>query len=138
MVWRKGTLFAGEVDIQRALFNLHRKMVPTEVLREKADMYVDAGLVSRARADVMLRVIEAERDWSRMINDVAPDQDDDAAGTGRLNHAQLRPRGEAQERFHGRRDGSMASLQIHYRPPAAVRQAPPPRRAGLRRRGLVL
>ena len=89
LVEGEGELFAGQIDIQRSLFNLHRKMVPTEVMREKAYMYVDAGLVSRVRADVMLRVIEAERNWSRMINDVAPDQDDDAAGTARLNHTQL-------------------------------------------------
>ena len=35
--WRKGTLYGGHLDIERVLFNLHRKCVPTTVLEEKAD-----------------------------------------------------------------------------------------------------
>ena len=34
-LWRKGSLHAGSLDVQRVLFNLHRKLVPTAVLEEK-------------------------------------------------------------------------------------------------------
>ena len=31
LVWRKGTLYGGALDIQRVLFNLHRKGLPTDI-----------------------------------------------------------------------------------------------------------
>ena len=34
-------LFAGELDAQRYLFNLHRRDCPTQALHEKADEFID-------------------------------------------------------------------------------------------------
>lgn len=45
-VWRPGTLHGGRLDIQRVLFNLHRRRLPTDVLVAKAQDYVNGGLVS--------------------------------------------------------------------------------------------
>ena len=57
--WRRTSLFGGTLDIQRVLFNLHRRMFPIDVLRSKALEYVEAGLVSEPEAQTMVRVIEA-------------------------------------------------------------------------------
>ena len=49
-LWRKGTLHAGSLDVQRCLFNLHRKLAPTTVLQEKAAhtlLSAHCGLSSR-------------------------------------------------------------------------------------------
>ena len=55
--WRRGSLFAGVLDIQRALWNLHRRMVPLDILRSKAQEYVEASLVDEAAARVMVQAI---------------------------------------------------------------------------------
>ena len=34
--WRRTTLFGGTLDVQRCIFNLHRRMLPIDVLRSKA------------------------------------------------------------------------------------------------------
>lgn len=34
--WRRNTLFGGLLDVQRTIFNLHRRMFPTDVIRSKA------------------------------------------------------------------------------------------------------
>ena len=67
--WRRATLFGGVLDIQRCLYNLHRRMLPSEVLRSKAQEYVDAGLVSESMAQVMIRTIEAERGAEGLVNE---------------------------------------------------------------------
>ena len=46
MRWKKGTLFAGTLDIEMCLFNLYRKGVPIEALKLKADEYVAADLLT--------------------------------------------------------------------------------------------
>ena len=61
LVWRKGSLHASNLDVQRVLYNLHRKGLPTKTLREKAKEYVDAGLISEDMAEQICRVIEADR-----------------------------------------------------------------------------
>ena len=47
--------------MQRCLFNLHRRCLPIEVIRSKAQEYVDAGLVDEQSAKAMVRTIELER-----------------------------------------------------------------------------
>ena len=51
----------GTLDIQRCLFNLHRRLLPIDVIRSKAQEYVDAGLVDEQSAKAMVRTIELER-----------------------------------------------------------------------------
>ena len=68
-LWKKGTLHAGALDVQRCLFNLHRKLVPTPALREKADAYVAKELISADMANRVLQAIEQERNHSAILND---------------------------------------------------------------------
>ena len=71
--WRKGTLFAGTLDIQRVLFNLHRKMLPDHALEEKAKQYVEAKLIDKETAERSLKCIRLERGTTAYLND-ATDQ----------------------------------------------------------------
>ena len=73
--WRKGTLFGGELDVQRALFNLHRKCVPILELQKKADEYVAAELLTSDKAHSVMQVIEAERGRMRTINEIDSDSE---------------------------------------------------------------
>jgi len=85
-LWCKGTIFGGSIDYQRILFNLHRKQLPTEVLKTKADKFVEEGLISLAEADLSIQTIEGERNKQRMSNDVfGEDQQDAATARGRLS-----------------------------------------------------
>ena len=47
--------------MQRCLFNLHRRLLPIDVIRSKAQEYVDAALVDEQSAKAMVRTIELER-----------------------------------------------------------------------------
>ena len=73
--WRKGSLHAGDLDIQRVLYNLHRKRLPTEILREKAQEYVAASLLPLEKANLMMQAIEQERDSIRTVNEVDTDEE---------------------------------------------------------------
>jgi hypothetical protein len=64
--WRKGTLHGGELDIQRVLFNLHRKLLPTDVIRQKAAEYVESKYISEEVATRTIQVIEQERGTMRL------------------------------------------------------------------------
>ena len=75
LVWKAGTLHAGRLDIQRMLFNLHRRLIPTSVLEEKAAEYVASEYISEAEAKYILDVIRAERGESGVANDAALDGD---------------------------------------------------------------
>ena len=91
LVWRPGSLHGGRLDIQRVLYNLHRRQLPTDVLTAKADEYVSEGLVTQAEADGMLQVIRSERGTSGIANDAA-DAGDDAVPPGaprRLSRSEL-------------------------------------------------
>ena len=66
MKWKKGTLHQGKLDLQRTLFNLHRKMVPTERLREAAQRYVAGGGITNEAAHNIMRAIEQERGQVRI------------------------------------------------------------------------
>ena len=75
LVWKAGTLHAGRLDIQRMLFNLHRRLIPTSVLEEKAAEYVASEYISEAEAKYILDVIRAERGESGVANHAALDGD---------------------------------------------------------------
>ncbi len=84
-VWRKGTLFAGHIDIHRVMFNLHRKGLPTQTLKEKVQEYIDANLLTVDQGDVTIRVIEGERSVHRLVNEDTGEEQAAAAAT-RLTH----------------------------------------------------
>ena len=90
-LWRKGTLFAGALDVQRVLYNLHRKLVPSAHLELKAEEYVDARLIDKAMAERVLRVIEQERGHDTYANDLPDEPAGGAAATfsSRLTPAQM-------------------------------------------------
>ena len=72
-VWRKCSLHGGQLDVERVMFNLHRKGVPLTTLRDNADAYVAAGLLAPAKADTLIQILEAERSVFRMANEDAED-----------------------------------------------------------------
>ena len=72
-VWRAGTLHAGSLDVQRMLYNLHRRKIPTNVLEDKAAEYVSSEYLSEADKNALLAVIRAERGESGLVNDSALD-----------------------------------------------------------------
>ena len=81
--------------MQRVLFNLHRKLVPLDALKEKAKAYVESGLINEELAERVVRVIESERGDATYINDVRPGDQPDAAVasstlTTRLSPEQLK------------------------------------------------
>ena len=73
MRWRKASLHGGDLDAQRAIYNLHRRRLPIDVLRDKAHEYVTAGRLAKRKADNLMRVIEQERDAIRSVNDADSD-----------------------------------------------------------------
>ena len=90
--WRKGTLHGGDLDVQRALYNLHRKRVPLDTLKAKADEYVAAGLLAAGKAHNMMQVIEEERGRMRTTNEIGSDTeqpDQREQMSSRLSHAEL-------------------------------------------------
>ena len=56
-----------------------RERLPIEVLREKADGYVEKGLLTAESAALIMRVIESERGMSRTINDGEDEDADEPA-----------------------------------------------------------
>ena len=65
--WRKGTLYAGSLDAQRIIWNLHRKGLPIPALREKANLYQGAGILQGQHVDAVLLAIEQERNVQRLF-----------------------------------------------------------------------
>ena len=51
------------------------KKLPTEVLKRKADEYVDEGLLSVKKAKAMVAVIEQARSCVRTINEISDDEE---------------------------------------------------------------
>ena len=64
--WRKGTLFAGTLDVERNIYNMHKKGVPMTVIRQKIDEYVQYRHIESHHADAMVRIVEDERGSSRI------------------------------------------------------------------------
>ena len=73
--WRKSSLHGSHLDAERAIYNLHRKRLPLDVLREKTQEYVTAKLLPKRKADRLMRVIEQERQCIRSVNEVGSDED---------------------------------------------------------------
>ena len=90
-LWKKGTLHAGTLDVQRVLFILHRKLVPLNALKEKAKAYVEAGLINEELAERVIKVIECERGDATFINDFQPGDDPDAAASASNLTTRLSP-----------------------------------------------
>ena len=78
LLWCAGTLHGGKLDIQRVLFNLHRRQLPMDAIDQKANDYVTDGLVTREEADGMLLVIRAERGVGGIANEVCGNESDPA------------------------------------------------------------
>ena len=70
----------GPLDVQRVLYNLHRRYLPIELLRAKAQEYVGAGLIEEGQALNMISAIEAERGADALVNDNVVDAEEDLAG----------------------------------------------------------
>ena len=87
----EGALFAGALDVQRVLYNLHRKLVPSAHLELKAEEYVEARLIDRPMADRVLRAIEQERGHDTYANEVSDELAGGVAATfsSRLTPAQM-------------------------------------------------
>ena len=105
MRWKKGSLFAGALDIERCLFNLYRKGLKIEILKEKADEYVLAGLISLDKARSVCKSIEEERGHQTIVNEQAASEapaDAEAAAEGnvssRLSAAALKKELEEREK----------------------------------------
>ena len=73
--WKKGPLHQGKLDLQRTLFNLHRKMVPTDRLRETAQRYVAGGGMTNESAHNIMRAIEQERGQQPITGSAASSTD---------------------------------------------------------------
>ena len=69
--WRRGSLHGGKLDVERCLWNLHRKRVPTQKIREKAGEFVKEARIKTDEARRILDVIEAERRLDRVANAAA-------------------------------------------------------------------
>ena len=84
-------MHGGDLDIERVMFNLHRKRLPLEVLKRKADDYVEEGLLSSEKARNMMSVIEQERNSVRTINEISDDEapTQREAMPTRLSHAEM-------------------------------------------------
>ena len=96
LLWRKGTLFADKLDVERCLNNLSKKGCPIHVLRQKAEEYIAGGHIDSGLAERILLHIEAERGRrERIVNDMdvgEPGQGstaDRTRGAEKLTRAQL-------------------------------------------------
>ena len=69
--WKPGSLHAGVLDIQRVLYNMHRRNCPTEVIEEKATQYATSTppLIPADMAKAILDTIRAERGPAPVVND---------------------------------------------------------------------
>ena len=90
-LWRKGTLHAGVLDVQRVLFNLHRKLLPTTALEEKADEYLAAGLISSGMAKRVIECIKQERGTATYLNDGVSEVTDENADGNQSVATKLSP-----------------------------------------------
>ena len=80
--------------------------MPIEVLREKADGYVEEGILTAESAALIMRVIESERGMSRTIND-GEDEDVDEPAAAPARTSLRMTRAEMKEEL----DKRMGQLQ---------------------------
>ena len=79
------------IDVQRVLFNLHWRLLPTTALEEKADEYLAAGLISREMAKRVIECIKQERGTATYLNDgVSEVTDENADGNQSVDCRRLR------------------------------------------------
>ena len=64
--------------MQRVLFNLHRKLLPTSALREKADLYIKEKLIDAPMAARVLECIRQERGTTTYLNEGVEEVPEDA------------------------------------------------------------
>ena len=88
--WRRGTLHDADLDAQRVLYNLHRRGLPTETLKRKADEYVGAGLLPWEDAQAAVRAIEQERGVVRTLNEIDGEDEGPERNSPHLNSEQLK------------------------------------------------
>ena len=77
--------------MQRVLFNLHRKLLPTTALEEKADEYLAAGLISREMAKRVIECIKQERGTATYLNDGVSEVTDENADGNQSVATKLSP-----------------------------------------------
>ena len=113
--WKKGSLFNAKVDYQLALYNLHRKCVPTNILRQRAEDFVQALLLNSDEAGAILRNIELERGMSRVANnrDASDEEEGITALDGRLTIEELAAK--LQEREANMQSGAGDGLMDQWR-----------------------
>ena len=63
--WKAGTLHAGTLDIHNSLWNLSRRLVPLDILKEKFDAYIAAGDMQPTEKDACVQVFEQMRNDKR-------------------------------------------------------------------------
>ncbi len=63
-----GSLHGGKLDVERCLWNLHRKLVSTQKIRDKASEFVTKLLIKEPEAERIIAVILAERNLERVAN----------------------------------------------------------------------
>ena len=93
-------MHGADLDIERVMFNLHRKRLPLEVLKRKADDYAEEGLLSSEKARNMMSVIEQDRNSVRTINEIS----DDEAPTQRDTMSTRLSRAEIAAELHRREE----------------------------------
>ena len=78
--------------MQRVLFNLHRKLLPTNVLQEKASEYLAADLISSEMAARVMECIKQERGTTTYLNDGVSEvpEDGDVEQTTKLSPAAMK------------------------------------------------
>ena len=135
MRWKKGSLFAGALDIERCLFNLYRKGLKMEVLRQKADEYVEQGLITVDKARQVCKSIEEERGHQTIVNEQAASEapaDAEAAAEGnvssRLSAAALKKELELREKNMQAGDGGVTDQWRVYQHVVQQLQTGPPLR----------
>ena len=84
--YRKGTLFNDVLDVQRVLFELHRKSLPLDLLESKAQEYVEAGHITSKQATEMLAIIVEQRGDTTIMNE--SQINDDGKGTNTAAHGE--------------------------------------------------
>ena len=128
--WRKGCLFAGSLDLQRVLWNLHRKGLPMQVLRDKAALYENTKLLSSDHSKAVIAAIEQERNVQRLFQDpdgLPPEAAAAAEQEGRLNREQLLEelrRREANMQTGGSADAPTDQWRVYTHIVRALQEGP--------------
>jgi hypothetical protein len=76
----------------QVLYNLHKKGVPIKALRQKAEEFIAARLITNEHSDYILQTIEQFRGATRIVNDAfaAGGGNDDEGGGGAPDRSGVR------------------------------------------------